>query len=289
MLELRFLVGAGGAGGVSLSLPEGMALRIKPGQQLVIQSHYINTSPEDRTVMDAVDLHLASADTSPEIADAFAVLADDIAIPPFAVEHESVKNCVIDREMDIHLLLGHTHDFGVLFQMEHVPQEGPTELLYWATDGALLRDDPDVTIYEEPLHLVPGDVLRVTCRWTNTTPEPLGWPAEMCVGFMYYTPAEGFLICDDSGPSPVLLGGSTDVPGCAPLDEPGNELGVGKACTADGTECQGNGAAAMCLALFDAASNFCSIVGCATDEECGEGAVCHKESLGSACVPDFCL
>ena len=289
MLELRFVVGAGGAGGVSLALPEGMALRVAPGQQLVIQSHYINTSPEPRTVMDAVDLHLVDPAESPEIADAFAVLADDIDIPPFAVAHEAVKECVIDREMDIHLLLGHTHDFGVLFQMEHVPAEGPAEVLYWATDGALLRDDPEVTIYEEPLQLVPGDKLRVTCQWTNTTAEPLGWPAEMCVGFMYYTPAEGFLICDDSGPSPEILGGGGDALGCVPEDQAGNELGVGKHCTASGTECQGNGAAGFCLAAFDAASNFCSLIGCSTDDECGEGATCVIESLGSACVPDFCL
>jgi hypothetical protein len=289
MLELRFLVGAGGAGGVSLTLPEGLALRISPGQQIVIQSHYINTSPEPRTVMDAVDLHLVDAEQEPDIADAFAVLAGEIDIPPFAVEYESVKDCVIDREMDIHLLLGHTHDFGVLFQMEHVPAEGPVELLYWATDGALLRDDPDVTIYTDPLHLVPGDVLRVTCQWTNTTPEPLGWPAEMCVGFMYYTPSEGFLICDDSGPSPVLLGGPSDEPGCASPEQVGNELGVGKHCTASGTQCQGNGAAGFCLAAFDAASNFCSLIGCTMDAECGEGATCVIESLGSACVPDFCL
>ena len=195
MGALRFVAGAGGAGAQDTLLPEGSALTISAGQRIVIQSHYVNMTPEPRVVMDAVDLELTTTDESPTDVDAFTMVDSDLDIPVGAEDFERVKTCTVTEPMDILLMLGHTHDFGVLFTLEFL-REGPPELLYHATHGPTLRANPEILTFDEPLHLDPGDVLRMTCAWTNTTDHALGWPEEMCVGLMYYSPGRGYLICD---------------------------------------------------------------------------------------------
>jgi len=285
MGAMRFVTGAGGAGGQNLELPDGVGLRIRKGEQLIIQSHYINTSTEERVVMDAVDLVLSPTDSNPTIADAFSVVDSGFSIPPGATQFERIKDCVVDRDLDIHLLLGHTHDYGVLFDFELLLPESEPQLLYHATDGPMLRDTPEIVYYDPPLHLNKGDKVRMTCRWDNTTGHDLTWPEEMCVAFMYYSPGEGFLICDTDSETPILLGGGGEG-GCAKPDDAGNNLGVGKYCTDGGGECEGQDAN-FCIAAFSD-ENYCTVILCQDDSVCGENATCITEGPGSACVPNHC-
>lgn len=287
MSALRFVVGAGGVGGLDTTLPEGIALRVPKGQQLIIQSHYINTKLEPAVVMDGVDIDLTTPDAGNALADSFAMIDSEFEIPPFTFGYERVKTCEIVQEMDIVLLIGHTHDFGVLYRLEHETAAGEKTELYYATDGPTLRDNPEVKVYEQPLRLSQGDKLHMTCQWNNDTAHPVGWPEEMCVAFTYYTPGNGWLICDTEDSSPRVLGGG-DGDGCKSPGDEGNELGVGTYCTIDGTECMGNGDANFCLTNFSSKNNYCSIILCTSDEQCGEGASCVEEGPGSACVLDEC-
>jgi hypothetical protein len=171
--------------------------------------------------------------------------------------------------------------------MDHVKMDGTETELYHATDGPLLRDNPEIRTWTDPLHLDAGDVLRMTCAWDNDTDLPLGWPEEMCVGLMYYGPGRGWLTCDTDDETPN--GVDPDAPGCLdPTHVAGNELGVGKYCSVDGTECRGNGRATFCLAPHDSYHNYCSIILCGSDEECGAGSHCQMESAGSTCLLDMC-
>ena len=289
MGSLRFVAGAGGAGGQDTEMPAGAALTIAKGQRIVIQSHYINLSPEPRVVMDAVDLELTSLEESPIDVDAFAVVDSDLAIPPGVEGYEREKTCEIDAPMELHMMLGHTHDYGVRFDLE-VLREGLPELLYHATHGPTLRDTPDITMFDEPLRLEAGDVLRMTCGWTNTTDATLGWPEEMCVGLMYYSPGRGYLICDTEDTFPVVQDGGapSDLEGCVQPGEEGNALGVGRYCSVGGGECDETPEPTLCLAEFNSDAPYCSVILCQDDSVCGEGASCVFEGAGSACVPLAC-
>jgi hypothetical protein len=286
MGAMRFVTGAGGAGGQDLTLPDGLALRISPGQQIIVQSHYINSTHEMQVVMDAIDLRLNKVTNDLVIADSLAVIDSKFEIPSGASDYERVKTCTMDQDIDLHLLLGHTHDYGVLFKTELLREGQAPQDLYFATDGPSLRDNPYIVTYDPPLALKTGDQLRITCRWTNTTDHTLGWPEEMCVAFAYYAPGDGFMICDTEDPSPVLITGE-ETDGCGQPGDLGNELGVGLYCTAEGNECADNNVANFCIAAFSS-HNYCTKILCKTDEECGSGAQCVQESAGSACVPDYC-
>ena len=273
----------------ALVLPEGAALTIAKGQRVVVQSHYINMSPEPRTVMDAVDLELTTVDESPVDVDAFAVVDSDLAIPVGVDAYERVKTCTVNAPMAIHMMLGHTHDYGVLFDIEFI-RGGVPELQYHATHGPTLRDTPEILMFDDPLQLDAGDQVRVTCAWTNTTDHVLGWPEEMCVALMYYSPGQGYLICDTDDETPVAQDGGESDPegGCIAPGTEGNDLGVGRYCTVGGGECDDTPEPTLCLAEFDADATYCSVILCQDDSVCGEGATCVFEGPGSACVPLAC-
>ncbi|MGB0590283.1 MAG: hypothetical protein ACPGU1_11435 [Myxococcota bacterium] len=289
MGALRFVAGAGGAGGQDTVMPDGAALTVGKGQRIVVQSHYVNMSPEPRTVMDAVDLELTTVAESPIDVDAFAVIDSELAIPTETEAYTRVKTCKVDAPMDIHMMLGHTHDYGVLFEIEFI-RDGLPELQYHATHGPTLRDTPDILMFDEPLHLDEGDEVRITCAWTNTTDDVLGWPEEMCVGLMYYSPGRGYLICDTDDEVPVVQGGGEASPdeGCVGPGAEGNALGVGRYCTVGGGECDDTPEPTLCLAEFDSDAPYCSVILCQDDSVCGDGATCVFEGAGSACVPDAC-
>lgn len=297
MSNLRFVAGAGGQGGQDTVMPPGIALKIAKNQQIVLQSHYHNTTGTPRVVMDAVDIEFVAAGAQPKVADPFAIISSNFLIPKGTGTYTSEKVCTLDRDMAIYTLLGHTHENGVLYTFEHLPAPGngqsssggsgdvPT-LLYQATDGKLLRNTPEIKQYADPLKWKKGDKLRVRCTWQRTDHD-MTWPEEMCVGLVYYTDGAGFLSCDSDDETPKVLGGG-NAKGCAPLDHKGNELGVGKACTKEGGECTDNLQATLCLGMFEASQNYCSFIGCKEDVDCGKNARCVKDPKGAACQPDVC-
>ena len=288
MMNYRYVAAGGGGGGLDTVMPQGVGLRISEGQQVVVQSHYINTSDEPMVVMDAVDIVYAPGEVD-VVADPFAMIDGDFEIPPNAQDFRRVSECSVEEPMEIFMLLGHTHQYGVLFEFELLVDGEEPELLYQAFDGRMLRNTPEIKMYDPPLQIEAGDTFRLTCGWDNPYDRPLSWPEEMCVALMYYGPGQGWLTCESDQDHPRVLGGESDGPGCADEGDPGNEFGVGRHCTDGGGQCSGNSDAEFCLAAFDAASNFCSFLGCDTDEECGDGAQCVSQTLGSACVPSKCL
>jgi hypothetical protein len=222
------------------------------------------------------------------VADAFAVINDGFEIPTGAKGFTRVTECKLEEDMDIYMMLGHTHEYGVWFELERIPGgTGTPESLYVGTDGKLLRENPEIKLWQEPLKWRTDDVIRVTCKWDNTTDGPLGWPEEMCVALMYYAPGRGWLTCSEEDGVPQG-GATTEGEGCVPVDAPGNEAGVGKACTAGGNECVGNGNATVCLGEFDARANFCTYFGCTETAECGSGATCSEQMGVKLCLPDSC-
>lgn len=287
MGNYRFVAATLGSGGMAPGMPEGIALKIAKGEQVVIQSHYHNTSAKPRLVMDAVDIELlVSPDPAKlKIADPFAVLASNFKIPKGVGNFTAEKVCKLDRDMAIYMMLGHAHENAVDFTYERKPMGSETyELLYKSTDGKALRNSPDVKTFSTGLTWKKGDQVRLRCTWQQTDHD-ITWPEEMCVALMYYTDGQGFLTCDDGDETPK--GGGT-AKGCVPAGNPGNELGIGKTCTATGGECTDNKQATLCIGMFEPSQNYCTFIGCTKDAECGSGAHCSIDPKGSACQPDIC-
>ena len=286
MENYRLLAGAF-AGRESL-VPDDIVLQLPPGQQVVIQSHYINPTQEPLVVMDALDLSLTTVGEGDVIADNFVINLSSFDIPPETEGFEVTHTCRAGRDMEIYTVIGHTHEHGSLLELTWTAIDGAQTLLYSESDGIAMREGASALILDSPLRLTPEDTLTVRCRWDNPSDVSLGFPEEMCAAIMYYSPAVGFLVCGDDDEAPEVFGGASDGVGCVSPVAPGNDLGVGEACTPGGGQCDDNTEADFCLGVFDAQANFCSFLGCKDDEDCGINAVCHAQTAGSACVPLEC-
>ena len=51
--------------------------------------------------------------------------------------------------------------------------------------------------HRHPLSIAKGTRLKQSCSWDNTTPQPLLFPTEMCIGFAYYFPGESRIMCEE--------------------------------------------------------------------------------------------
>ncbi|MDP3274490.1 MAG: hypothetical protein Q8Q09_04795 [Deltaproteobacteria bacterium] len=309
MSNLRFIGGGEESLEQALRLPDGVGVRIPRGAQLVLQSHYLNLEPQERQVKDALVIVPAREGSITQFADPMAVNDGAFEIP-VGTPYGRTVSCDITAETRLLSVRGHTHEWGTRFRLELERASGARETLYDERGGLALKNNPPVHNFplDQPLILRPGDRLLQSCDWLNTTTDTLLFPQEMCASLMYYMPARGFITCG----TPVETRGAVDAgvrdastdgggnrgctapraPGdpCVRTCHTGNEYGVGRYCTPGGNECDRTRAAPICSADHDPsrpASGWC-LRPCATDANCGSGAVCVGDPGRAGCVPVDC-
>lgn len=201
-----FLGAIGGSGGTPpVTLPEGVALRLKNGSGIMLNLHYLNTG--DQTIDgDAVlDLKFADPDPSRKLAAMFININLGFDLPP-AQHTTSSIDCVAQSDVQLIMMSNHMHEFGTSASTEVLPAGGG------ASEG--LRDDPtwskDMQFnptfsrwpVDSPFVLHTGDTIRTTCNWNNTTSNDMKFPREMCVGVGFALTTGG------SATAPICLNGS---------------------------------------------------------------------------------
>jgi hypothetical protein len=173
--------------------PEGMAIRLPAGTQLVVQQHYVNTSDKPIRVRDVMHLHLEAKEEVQTLAGFYGVSDVEFVLPPDpASEQEVTFECTVPRDMNLLMMGPHMHEWGVRFTAEvERPGEAPEEVVHVEPWMAEFRDNPPVHEFGEtsPLRLAAGDILRTKCVFKNTSGAPLEFPSEMCATYGYYFPA----------------------------------------------------------------------------------------------------
>ena len=181
-----------------LVLPEGAAIKVPAGKQLVIQSHYINTTGATQTYNDSASIQLVDGKDVKQFLNFLAFVDTQFAIPPQAT-YKSVTTCTIKDDINAVLLLGHMHELGKHYSLERIDDNGASlEMVYdhdWKP--SYLSHPPIVTAsLDAPIVIKSGTRLRQTCEWNNSTPKLVSFPTEMCVSFMFYFPDNGFVECN---------------------------------------------------------------------------------------------
>lgn len=189
-------------GSARVSTPEHSAFRLKKGQGLLLNHHYVNTSeaPVDGKAYFDIKMEKASLNPSQRIASIFAAVNPRIDVAP-GKEASSSVDCTLEADMDFVMAGNHMHEWGTRATTSIV-RAGTGEVI-------VLRDDPvwsperqlnpDFTIWpvDEPFHVAKGDIMRTECTWQNTTAEVLVFPREMCISSLFM----------------LLPAGATDGPG----------------------------------------------------------------------------
>lgn len=179
-----------------LGLPDGMAVRLPEGQRVILQSHYVNTSPDDILVADAVNVGLVPEDEVETWVGAFVHTNTTFSLPPGESTTITVE-CTWEDELNLLFLTGHLHEWGSAIKVEHIRGD-VTETVYdvpaW---DPLYRDAPPYNVYDEGEYTVqPGDVFRTTCTWFNDLDQALDFPSEMCATAMMAYPSKVPLVCE---------------------------------------------------------------------------------------------
>jgi hypothetical protein len=105
---------------------------------------------------------------------------------------DSSADCVVKSEVKVVMMANHMHEFGVHAKTEVVRADGKLEMLRddptWDYE---MQFNPEYTRWsvQEPFVIHPGDTLRTSCSWDNTSGERLMFPREMCIsaGFVLVT------------------------------------------------------------------------------------------------------
>lgn len=183
----QLLGGTGGEGAFFWKPPDNVGTTIPKGSQFVIQTHWINAGsvPVDGQAMTVT---VPGVDGPDRISAGSVAVADLGFNVPAMATGQSAASCTFQSEVKLMMSLGHEHEWGT-----HVHAEvkrattGLTEVLFDRPFVASDVFDPPVQDYgvTQPLVFGPGDTVKMTCDWNNTTSTPLQFPREMCVFFGY--------------------------------------------------------------------------------------------------------
>ncbi len=186
-------------------LPPGFAVRLPAKTNIVIQSHYLNTTDRDMLVSDIAEFVIYGGSEPPTVASYLIMNHGEFELSPGVTS--TTLECDMETDVSLMLMLGHMHEHGTSMSVTR-ERNGNSDILYgidqWTVD---LRDQPVVKKYanDEPLRLVAGDHLALTCNYDNRTEGPLKFPEEMCTMVSYYYPARfeppalpnGLIFCDN--------------------------------------------------------------------------------------------
>lgn len=194
----------------SAELPPGMAIRVAAGTQLVVQSHYVNTTERELRVHDVADVTFLPAGDVGTVAGFFANTDVSFHLPAGQQSTVSVR-CTAPWDMNVLRISPHMHEHGARFQT-HVDRGAiDGDPVGDATEPELVVDVPAWEPFmrdiapavqwgrEDALALHAGDQFVTDCTFTNDTDGELTFPREMCAISGYFFPAlegQSSWICD---------------------------------------------------------------------------------------------
>ena len=194
-------MGQGGfLGSAATDVPEGVAFRLKQGDGVMLNIHYINVGDVAIDGESYLDMKLEPADPQRKIASLFTSVNIGFNLDPHA-HVDSSMDCVVKSDLQFLLMANHMHEYGVSAATE-VRRAGSeaVELLHedptWAPE---MQFNPVFARWTAatPFVLHAGDTLRTRCSWNNTTSASIAFPREMCI-------SAGFVLT--SGDKPVAPG-----------------------------------------------------------------------------------
>jgi len=185
------LLFASGVGSPTLSMPEGVALILHAGDQLVLQMHLLNASPGQ--VTGTASLDIATYPPGTPVTAAEMLLAGPVpdshlvADVPTGPGHVVKGLCTMTAPTRLFAVFPHMHQIGRHIQVT-TTVAGASSTLY----------DADYQFTEQvfkeftPIDLAKGDSVHVTCTYDNETGKPVQFGQsslqEMCFAISYVSP-----------------------------------------------------------------------------------------------------
>ena len=196
MVFLSMIGGTGGDAAVSAesTLPEGLVRRVKGGNQLVIQTHWLNATDEAFDGQAAFNVRYEPISDARTPTDFLAVMNTTFDVTP-GTSKASVE-CTFQDTVNIWQLAGHQHDLGKHIRIGFTPKGGTEQVLIddaWNKEWSFNPKFLDFT--RAPMVAKAGDKLSVDCEWSNPGQDTVRFPSEMCGAVGQYFPSTNQLVC----------------------------------------------------------------------------------------------
>ncbi len=173
------------------SLPEGLALPLFAGEQLILETHYANASDGPITGEVDVELRLMPHDEVEDYIQTVLIPYTDFEIPPMTTGYVDGMTIPEIGGYNVLSISSHTHKRATLFTIDHLTDAG--------TERVFTNDDwhaPPTHTFDPPLRTDSDNGWRFECTWTNETDHPIHFGTttedEMCIMVMTFFPAYSY-------------------------------------------------------------------------------------------------
>ena len=178
------LVGTGG-----YKFPDGVAVKLSAGQQLLLSVHVANPSAQSQSGRSGIEVVAADPADVTDLAEMIFVNNVSINVTPGA--STQTGTCTLEADSTLLTLIHHMHETGVHMK---------TRALSAGADPVVLLDadydfnEQSIVPIEPRLALAAGDKLEVTCDYQNPGTNTLTfgestYDSEMCISALYRYPA----------------------------------------------------------------------------------------------------
>ena len=181
-----------------LPLPPDTAIRLNEGQRWVIESHFVNPTPDILLVNTAFNFGTIPVEEVLYWASAYEFDLGPPLIPDGGLHTEEFE-CVFPNTVSLISLSGHMHGAGDSFTVDLLGQQGDSRIYEVEEWQEEYRDYPPILTWDlGEMELTTEEALRITCTWNNNTGLDLGFPDEMCTAKGLAAPLEGPVDCGNA-------------------------------------------------------------------------------------------
>jgi hypothetical protein len=190
-----------GVGTNPIAFPEGVAMKIEAGQQLLLNLHLFNVADNQLDGTSGTEIVTIPESEVEQVAEVILMgRTVSLQVPPG--ESTQIGRCVMNGDVNIFAFSPHMHQMGTHMKIVAKPSSGDVTL----HDAAYDFYEQKVFLSEPAIQLEAGDEIEVHCGYDNTSNStiPFGDSSnqEMCFAGVYRYPAFGSpfgIVCDSSG------------------------------------------------------------------------------------------
>ncbi len=181
------LLYASGVGTNAYPLPEGIAVKVKAGQTIMLNLHLFNVGEETLTGTSGTRITTTTESEVTDLAEFFFAGTYVFQVPDNGTDYSASGSCTLDADSTVFTLWPHMHQVGKHMDVTH-------------NGNSLLNEEfsfEEQKMYPiTPVEMAAGEKINVSCTWNN--PQGNGVKRfgdnstdEMCFAGVYRYPARG--------------------------------------------------------------------------------------------------
>ncbi len=179
-----------GVGTDPIHFPDGVALKIAKGSQLLLNLHLFNTGSDELTGTSGTRIQTMDPSGVKDLAEGILAGTVSLDLPPGQTT-VSTGYCTMSSDVTLFAVAPHMHKLGIYARVAAESAARGETMLF---DGPYDFNEQSYHLIT-PLALDKGDRVRVECTHRNTTSETVSFGestlSEMCFAGIYRFPADG--------------------------------------------------------------------------------------------------